>query len=204
MSADAPEKEQPDEATMTLTEHLAELRVRIIRAALAVAVGMVAIIAVKMAVKVPAEISFSSACRVAMNMSRTIAVPAATRTSEELARCVATMRMCKRRVLSLTFPKRFISASWPRNTLTTCWPTTASSVTCETLPIMSWIRWLILRKRRLMTVTSNPIIGTSSSITRVSWTLVLSITPSRKITSRTSRNADTTDVVAALATCSLL
>lgn len=45
MSADAPEKEQPEEETMTLTEHLAELRVRIIRAALAVAVGMVAIIA---------------------------------------------------------------------------------------------------------------------------------------------------------------
>ena len=45
MSADAPETEQPEEATMTLTEHLAELRVRIIRSALAVANGMVAIIA---------------------------------------------------------------------------------------------------------------------------------------------------------------
>lgn len=33
-----------DEATMTLTEHLAELRIRIIRAALAVAIGMIAII----------------------------------------------------------------------------------------------------------------------------------------------------------------
>ena len=69
---------------------------------------------------------------------------------------------------------------------------------------MSWMRWLILRKRRLMTVTSSPIIGTSSSITKVSWTLVVSITPSRNSTSRTSRNAETIDVVAALATCSLL
>lgn len=33
-----------DQATMTLTEHLAELRIRIIRAALAVAIGMIAII----------------------------------------------------------------------------------------------------------------------------------------------------------------
>lgn len=45
MSAEAEETEQLTEQTMTLTEHLGELRVRIIRSALAVAVGMVAIIA---------------------------------------------------------------------------------------------------------------------------------------------------------------
>ena len=160
--------------------------------------------AVKTAVNVPAEISFSSAGRVAMTINSTMARPAAICTIEELARCVATMRMCNRRVLSLTARKRAFSVSWPWNTFTTCWPTTASSVTCETFPIMSWMRWLILRKRRLITVTSRPIIGTSSNITRVSWTLVLSMTPSRNSTSNTSRKAETTEVVAALATCSLL
>ena len=45
MTSPAPETEQLDNDAMTLTEHLAELRVRIIRSALAVAVGMVAIIA---------------------------------------------------------------------------------------------------------------------------------------------------------------
>ena len=43
VSADADAGNPVD--TMTLTEHLAELRVRIIRAALAIAVGMVLIIA---------------------------------------------------------------------------------------------------------------------------------------------------------------
>ena len=37
--------ERTPDATMTLTEHLAELRQRIIRAALAVTVGMIAILA---------------------------------------------------------------------------------------------------------------------------------------------------------------
>ena len=69
---------------------------------------------------------------------------------------------------------------------------------------MSWMRWLILRNRRLMTVTSKPIIGTSNSMTRVSCQFVESITPSRKMTRSMSRNADMTEVVAALATCSLL
>jgi sec-independent protein translocase protein TatC len=43
MTTDEQELSEPD--TMTLTEHLAELRVRIIRSALAVAIGMVLIIA---------------------------------------------------------------------------------------------------------------------------------------------------------------
>src|SRR6056297_2153904 len=45
MSADEQVQDPASDLTMTLTEHLAELRVRIIRSALAVAVGMVAIIA---------------------------------------------------------------------------------------------------------------------------------------------------------------
>lgn len=45
MSSAAPDTEDPTSDLMTLTEHLAELRVRIIRGALAVAVGMVVIIA---------------------------------------------------------------------------------------------------------------------------------------------------------------
>ena len=45
MTGDAAEEDGPNDATMTLTEHLAELRVRIIRSALAVAGGMVLIVA---------------------------------------------------------------------------------------------------------------------------------------------------------------
>jgi sec-independent protein translocase protein TatC len=45
VSADEKTDEEPDQHTMTLTEHLGELRVRIIRSALAVAIAMVLVVA---------------------------------------------------------------------------------------------------------------------------------------------------------------
>ena len=45
MSADEKTDEEPDQHSMTLTEHLGELRVRIIRSALAVAIAMVLVVA---------------------------------------------------------------------------------------------------------------------------------------------------------------
>ena len=62
----------------------------------------------------------------------------------------------------------------------------------------------MFRNRRLMAVTSNPMIGTNSNVTRVRRMLIDTMTPSRKTISMTSRIAVTTELVAALATCSLL
>ena len=51
--------------------------------------------------------------RVAMYIKSTSAIPAANCTSDELTMCVATIRICRRRVFSLTRLKRDFSTSCP-------------------------------------------------------------------------------------------